>query len=263
MPTYNNTVRSDSLTTALGATPVSGDVVNLREGSDNYVSGLSHPTVDLLALNALSGWTGNIEGTDLVVQANQAGSGRVRLDWSGRRIRLSSNTTGTFAEISMNPARNGEVILSAAVVTKMIVAAGVLLASDSANIGTHQQYGGSAWLAYSTNALTTGRLYAGELRLDRDVTTLDVDGGTARVSNINVSPTTVNLRGGTLRAELCGTISTLNGYSGILDASQLSASLTVSAGELHPGLLIVLPKTAGVNLNLTGCTVVGSGPRYQ
>lgn len=262
MATLNNTVRSDTLTTALGATPVSGDTVNLREGSDNYTAGLSHSAVDLLALNALAGWTGNIEGTDLVVQCNQAGSGKVRLDWSGKRIRLSSNTTGTFAEISMNPARGGELILSACVCTKMIISAGVLIASDSVNLTTHQQYGGSAWLPYSSNALTTGSVYGGELRLERDVTTLNVDGGTVRLSNINVTPTTVNVRGGTLKLELCGTISTFNGYSGTLDASQLSASVTLSAGELHPGLTIILPRTAGVTLTTSGCTIVGSGPRY-
>lgn len=260
MPTLYNTVRSNSILTAIGGVaPAGGDTVILQEESDRYTAGLASITNALALFHAQPPWSGDIRDGDLVLSG---GATTVKIESAHRDFRLAAGG-GTFTTLENNPFSGGVLRLTNAVVTTLVTSAGTATLSDSVNCTTLHMDGGSVDTTESANAFTTVNAWAGVLNLMRDVTTLNV-GGTARVTATSdtVSPTTTNLYGGVYELGVVGSSAgTFNGYAGVLDARNLGRGWTAGGGVLHPSLTIIRPRT-GVTFDVSACTVIGRGPTY-
>jgi hypothetical protein len=143
-------------------------------------------------------------------------------------------------------------------VTAAFVNSGTALFADDTVVTTMNLSGGSCDLRESSNASTTINVHGGNLKLDRDAVTLNVDGtGVVTIGNILFTPTTTNIRGGTIVYRNSGaSAGALNGYAGVLDFRQCSTALTFGSGELHPGLTIYKPR--GVTIDLSALTDYGA-----
>lgn len=253
MATFRNTTRSNTLTTSIGGTPVSGDTVLLVEGKDEYNAGVAHPTVDLAKFHVTKGCAADFLAA-LDIQA-----ALMILEGKGRIMRLQSNAgAGTFDELRLN-APNLTLDLASSITTLLLVTAGSLLAADSATITTLRQYGGQAYLDQGGAAASEISIDGGVLTLNRDVATLNANDGTVIINSTTCSPATVNLRGATLVLKTSGTITTLNAFSGTIDASELADDLTITTANLHPGVTIIKPKS-GASLNYGTRNNIGNGP---
>lgn len=258
MSTFTNTVRSTNFQTSIGGTPSSTDTVRLIEGKDQYTGGLSLPTVDLTLLHATPGFGGDIATTALDIQA-----AKIILEWSGQVILLTSNAgAGTIDELQVSPTQGGQVSVSSATVTLFIGNAGTALFADSATVTTAEITGGSHYFDKGGTAITTLTTNGGDTYLNRDVATANVNAGRVHVDDSSCSPGTVNLNGsGVVKIMRGGTITTLNGKGGTLDLSELAQDLTITTGNVGPGLTIIRPRS-GATLTFGTQNNTGSGPRY-
>ena len=77
--------------------------------------------------------------------------------------------------------------------------------------------------------------------LKRDVTTLAVYGqSVCTINSRTCSPTTINMRGGRVKIKECGAVTTINGYAGTLDLTELKEPLSITTLNSYPGLTILV-----------------------
>lgn len=259
MATLFNDVISNNLTTALAATPAGNDSVILRRGSERYNAGVNFAATDLAVMHLRPEYSGDIDESNLIFVCNQAGAGRVTVEWSGRLVRMASNATASvWARLTHNPAQGGLALYQTVTVTAAFINGGSASFADDAIVTTLNQAGGSCDLRESANASTTLNVRGGTLKLDRDATTLNVEGtGSVTVGNILFTPTTTNIRGGSIIYRNTGASGgALNGYAGVLDFRSCSTAVTFASGELHPGLTILKPR--GVTIDTSALTDYGA-----
>jgi len=255
MATYTNTVTSATLTTAVGGTPGAGDTMKLVQDSINYQAGITL-TGTLTAIIGTSGFSGGFDPNPLAADVTT-----LTMQWSGPVWRHS----GAIGTAILDAAFGGQFAPVSGTTTNLYAKSGTAYYVDSAvltNGWIAAPVGRSVQATFkpcgtAITALTVGN--NATVQLERDVTTLNVDGGEATIDSTTTTPTTVNLRSGTLRPKACGTTTTLNGLGGILDLRQLKNDIAFTNSNLYPGLTIYMPP-AGITVDFGSRTDFGGGP---
>jgi hypothetical protein len=259
MATYTNTVISTALFTALAGTPGATDTIRLLDQSITYLTDLS-VTGTLAAILATSGFSGNFDPLPLTADATL-----VTAQWSGQNWRHQ----GAITTLILDAARGGRWTHQSGTITNGHVKNGTLYLPGNGTI-TNGYIGGPASggaiciLDVGGTAPTLLRVGpGGQLYLNRDVGTLTLHGGNAKVDSTTVTPTQVDLWDGTLELGAAGDITTLNGYGGVLDARGLKNSITIATLNGYAPLKILMPRTGGVVLTITTRNDFGGGPTIQ
>lgn len=256
MSTYTNTTTSTDLTEAVGGVaPGAGDTLKLVKDSVNYQAGITL-TGTLAAIIATSGFSGAFDPNPLVAAVTT-----LTMQWSGPVWRHSGNIGtaildaaygGMFAPVSGTTSnyygKSGTgYFVDSAIVTNGWVAAPV---------------GRSTQATFKPCSTAITALNVGNnatVQLERDVGTLNIDGGDTTIDSTTCTPTTVNLRNGVLRPKTMGTGGTLNGLNGILDLRQLKNDIAFGTSNIYPGLTIYMPP-AGITVDFGTRTDFGGGP---
>lgn len=257
MATKVNSVIAADLKTAVGGTlPTAGDTLKLTQGSVSYQAEITL-TGTLAAILGTSGWSGNFDPNPLV-----GATDLLAMQWSGSVWRHSGSITtaildaaagGLFAPVSGTTTnyygKSGTgYFVDSAIVTNAFCAAPV----GRSTRATFKE------CATAITALTVGN--NATVTLERDVTTMNVDGGESTINSTTVTPTTVNQRNGLLRIKTMGTGGTYNGYGGILDLRQATNDVTFGTSNLYPGLTVYMPP-AGITVDWGSRTDVGGGAK--
>lgn len=256
MASYTNSVINATLTTALGGTPGVGDTVKLTQGSIIYQAGIVL-TGTLTAILGTSGWGGGFDPNPL-----EADVTTLTMQWSGGVWRHK----GTIGTAILDAAAGGLFAPVTGTTTNFHGKSGTAFFVDSAvvtNAWVAAPVGSSVQATFSTcgtaiTALTVGN--NATVLLQRNVTTLNHDGGDTTIDSTTTTPTTINMRNGTLRPKTMGTCTTLNGTGGIIDFRQLTADVTFTTANLYAGLTIYMPRP-GVTVTFTTRNDFGGGPR--
>lgn len=259
MATLYDDVTSNNLLTAIGGVaPSAGDSVIVRNGSIRYDAGLSFAN-DLLLVHLRAGFTGDIQDSNLIFTANRTSTGQFINEFGGRLIRAAStSSSGVWHILKHAPSAGGAAFYQTATVDLAFVHAGSAIFADDTTVTDITVSGGVCELRASSNATTTARCAAGVLKLNRDVTTLDVSGtGRVEIDNTAVSPGTTNVRGGTIIYGRVGSSGgALNGYAGVLDFRGCTQAVTFASGSLYPGVTILKPR--GVTIDVSALTDYGA-----
>jgi hypothetical protein len=184
-------------------------------------------------------------------------------------------TSGTLRLICTNTCNKirvlgGTVVILSGTVTDLEVVGGTVLISASATYTNLTQWGGTVKdLATGTNTVTAATIYGGTFNPLRPVTTIvqsDASGsgvsapGTFLTYDNATGPTTWTIRGGqgTL---LQGSIGTLNGYAGKLDATRANRDLTIgsTATNLAP-FIDFRPTSSGATVTVSNVNYLAGGP---
>jgi hypothetical protein len=256
MATYTNSVISATLTTALGGTPGVGDTANLTQGSIIYQAGIVL-TGTLTAILGTSGFSGGFDPNPL-----EADVTTLNMQWSGNVWRHKGNITTAI----LDAAAGGLFAPVSGTTTNFYGKSGTAYFVDSAvvtNAWVAAPVGSSVQATFTTcgtaiTAMTVGN--NASVLLQRDITTLNQDGGETTIDSTTVTPTTINMRGGTLRPKTMGTCTTLTATGGIIDFRQLTADVTFTTANLYPGVTIYMPRP-GLTVTFTTRNDFGGGPR--
>lgn len=250
MATYTNTVRVDDgdLFTALGLSSLSAsDVVKITDRTgDHYTTNLDLTGAAMSLCEIGGGYFGSIggDGSSLLVDATT-----LRVFSGGDKTRIAGKAAATVTTGVVRPANHGEVFLSAISFTRLAVGGGRVTLRDGAD-ATSLNVTGSGLTVIETggssSAITTLSARPAEnerprIMLDRDVGTLNVGGGSlVEIRKSSVSPTTVNLEGGWLKAR-AWSAGTVNCYGGVLDLSELAADGSVTTFNLYGPVRVIQP----------------------
>lgn len=248
----NRTITSTSTTllTALGGTVSAGDAVYIDQYPTQFVTGdISANAIISCTLTAgFSGQFAAALGTPLKIDLSSGAPKRLANYSNAARVEvISTSSAGVIDEIIHNPAGGGYMQVNTCVATKVYVLNGTLDLESLVDLSgaTVEVSGGScrmlktaAAATYPVLTLTVGG--SGQAEILRDVGTLNAEGGgTVRISESQCSPTTVNMRGGTVVINQCSAIGTLQGASGVIDLRNNKTPFTVTTRALGPGVTIL------------------------
>lgn len=244
MATLYNTVGDDNLVTSLGGSISAGDSIYLSESHRTYAGNNDLTGDDLLLVHATPGFRGNFEAADpLKVVVNQSSSGELIVEFGGQEFWVqSSSSSGVIYEARFKPTNAGTVYLGPCNCENARVLASLAVIQAGADVANLYVDGAGAVADVredASYALTLAKVLMGRMTLRRDVGTLTIGkAGEVHVLDDAVSPTTVNLQGGILRAEYMGNVGTLNGDAGVLDISRLNRPMTISTLNSNPSFRI-------------------------
>lgn len=268
MATKYASVSDPSLATALGGAPSSGDTVYVNKWATDF-NAADLSAADLLLFVITAGFSGSFQAANsgqLKLVVNQTNTGVFINQSNSPRIDLvSTSSTGVIYEIRNQPAFGGVLTLSTLKCTNFYQTdrGSVRIAND---VDLTNAYIDGGRVEFADGASFTTTLItacSGAVTLNRDVTTLNIEGSAeVTINSTNCSPTTVNMRGGTLVVGECGGVGTLAGYSGVADFSRASRPVTIAARACGPGVLIRLPKSGLITFtSISGD--VGGGPTLE
>jgi hypothetical protein len=269
MATRTITSANTTLTSALSGSLSAGDTVYINKFAIDFTNADLSAT-DLLNVTLTAGFAGTFKAEangQLKLVVNQTSTGVVINQSASPRIDLvSTSSTGVIYEIRNQPAVGGLLTLSTLKCTNFYqvdrgnarIAADVDLTNAYISAGRVEFVEGNS---FTTTLITVGDDAA--VTLNRDVTTLNVEGDCqVTINSSYCTPTTINLRGGTLYVAECGTIAALNGTSGTADFSRVTIPTTVTARACGPGVEIILPKSGLVTFSGTSGDF-GGGPSIR
>lgn len=142
-------------------------------------------------------------------------------------------------------------------------AVGLSSFNDTAAITTLYVTGGSAFVdTHASSTITTASVQAGaSLVCRRSAATVNVNGGTYTQPERTPTITTLTVTGNGRAYHAGGTITTVNGYAGVLDLSGVSADVTITTlNKYSNAFSIVLPKPPFV-LTITNENYFGDASR--
>lgn len=257
----------EDLVGSLSGTPASGDTVIISGGAFTLTNAdLSGTTLAEIRIAASSQNVFTAEPLKIKTTA----SGAFVNGGQGATVSVASTgmAGGTIFTVQNAPTGADPVLsLSACDVDTVYNVRGTLVASANADVANAYVYGGQARFEYGAGTpAITGTLVvtSGMAEVERDVATVSIHGGTVVIDAATCSPTTINLSGpnSVLKLQNSGTIGTLNGVAGVLDLTACSAQVTITTGNLHPGLTILrssatIMPTYGTENN------IGGGPKVR
>lgn len=272
MATQTVTNTGTTLSSALSGLGA-GDAVYIDQYSTPYTDG-NISTVALISVTLTPGFSGQFAaalGTPLKIDLSSGSPKRLANYSNAARVEvLSTSSAGVIDEVIHNPAGGGFMQVNTCKTTKVYVLNGSLdIGSEVDLTGAVAEVSGGAMRALKISGggtalptLTVGGNGIAELM--RDVTTLNVEGGgTAKLSDSTCSPTTINMRGGTLQVNQCSAIGTLQGASGVIDLRNNKTPFTVTTRALGPGVTILRsPSTIDPTYTSTSGDY-GGGPQIR
>lgn len=265
MATKYASLADPNLATAMGGAPASGDTVYVNKWATDYnAADLSAADLTLFVITA--GFSGSFQAANsgqLKLVVNQTGAGVFINQSSSPRIDLvSTSSTGVIDEIRNQPAIGGVLTISTLKCTDFfqVDRGSVRIASD---VDLTNAYIDGGRVEFADGASFTTTLIvacSGDVVLNRDATTVNIEGtATVTINSTNCTPTTINMRGGTLVVAECGGIGTIAGFSGLVDFSRCTRPTTVTARACGPGVTFRLPKSGLVTFSGTSGDT-GGGP---
>lgn len=273
MAVRTNTTISTDLQAAVGGTINAGDEVHIDRAATTFTAGTNQSAKDLLKFWIKRGSMCEFSaeaGGGLQLVLDQSAAGMFINEGGQRRVDLRSiDSTAVVKTIEIAPGRGDSVTtLDQLLNSTLRVQSGHTLVQPAAYLNDAMIYGGTTRVRpAAANTPGTITVIDGQLELSRDVTTLSIMGGVATldddetVSGPSVSPTTVDLRGGTLKLVRCGNITTLNGFAGTLDLSQLCTPMTISTLVEHPSLTVLWGSATPLPA-ITTRTMIRGGARW-
>lgn len=265
MATRVDDVDSTNLLAALGGTVNANDTVRVRKYAKAYVSGVL--ASDLAAFYLEKGFRGSFSAQDsggLTLVVNQTNTGVFHDRSNASYVDLASSSgAGVINEIRYLAENSHPLVLGAMdCATLRVNKPGLVRAAAACDINAVLAADGRTVLAENGPAVVA--LTAGGkalVELNRDVTTANVEGGsTVFINSTTCTPTTINMRGGTLALGMCGNIATLQGDSGVIDQRGLTTEITIAATLLGPGIIILRNRSTVVPVVTDSSGDYGGGP---
>lgn len=260
-------------------TTLSSALAGLSAGDDAYINLYSTEFINgdisgtaLKSVTLTAGFSGKfVPGTPLKIDLSSGSPKRLANYSNAANVDVASTSSaGVIDEIIHNPAGGGPMRVNTCVTTKVYVLNGSLeLAAEVDLSAALVEVTGGSMRALTISGggtalatLTVGGTGIAEML--RDVTTVNVEGGgTAKLSDASCSPTTVNMRGGTLQVNECSGIGTLQGGSGVIDLRNNKTPFTVTTRALGPGVTILRsPSTIDPTYTSTSGDY-GGGPQIR
>lgn len=257
MATLYNTSNNPVFTSALSGAAANGDTVIINQFSTEFTSLTDISSADLLLFRLMPGFSGKFDTSPLTVVVNQTSTGKLINESNSPKIVLkSSSSAGVIYQVQHSPKIGGGVMsLQTATVTNLLVTAGYCSVGSDVTATNVYVLGGECSLVGSANAITTLEVRGGYVTLERDVTTLSAYAGTTVINNSGVTPTTINIeQGAVVKIKDGGTITTLNGKSGILDLTELARPLTITNSTFYPTLRVLKNSATDSLLTFTNPT---------
>jgi len=257
MATVTDTVLSPNLTTALGgAVPGAGDTAIIQQSyaSWQYTAGCNLGANSIALLDIKPSFAGSIQVENLIVLAT---TGTVRNKFAGTLIRMASTAAASVIQTLIHaPTAGGTTLYQTMTVTTGYFQSGAAIFASDTTVTTGNCTGGVTELREGGGATTTLNVRdSAEVKLDRDVTTLNVYGGRVTINSTTCSPGTTNVQGGSITYLAVGsTGGTLNGSAGVCDFTQCG-DVTFSGGTLLPGFTI--RKRPNQTIDVSACTDAG------
>lgn len=267
MATRKDDTDNASLLAALGGTVNATDDVIVRNYARRYTtSDLSASDINSLMLGrdfkgAFSAASG---GSQLKVVVNNAGAGILTDASSASAVEIiSTGPTGVVKEVRYQAANGHPMSVDAMDCdTLYATGAGSVAIGGTCDLATLHALGPNvSMIETATYPLTTVYCTAGSVGLMRDLTTLHVMGtGVVTAKSTNVTPGTVNMKGGRYNMVLCGNHGTLQGEAGEIDQTSLAESITITTSALGPGVTIYRSRKT-VAPTVTNNNDYAGGPR--
>lgn len=247
-------VANTSLLAALGGTVNANDTIRLRKYATTYALGSLTGNPDLAAAYLDGGFAGEFSAQAgggssavLTLVVNQSGTGVFVDQSNARRVELqSTSSSGVIYEIRYLAANGHVLALGAMDLERLrVLRQGTVIVGGDCDCANVFASAGSIEFresAYAITALTAGGNADGDASviLNRDVGTVNVEGrAIVSINSTTVSPTTINMRGGTLVLGLSGDIGTIQGDSGVIDQRALTSAITISTSALGPGVTVL------------------------
>lgn len=269
MATRTDDTFSTTLLTALGGTVNAGDGCRLSKYATNYANGTL--ANDLLFFILDSGFKGTFAaaaGAALTLVVDQTSTGYFLDQSNATRVELKSTSSADNIYEIRYRAQNGHTLQIATCDVEIlrVISDGTVIVNGDADVAnvyagkgrTHLQETAAAG-TFPLTLVTAGGTAV--VDIDRDVATVNVEGSSVVTFNSTfVTPgTAVNMRGGTLRLKICGTITLLQGDTGTVDQRELTREITITTSALGPGVTIYRSRKT-VAPTVTNNNDYGGGP---
>lgn len=263
-----------AITAALGGTVNANDTIRLRKYAKTYTTGAITGNPDLAAAYLDAGFRGSFSAArggssaPLTLVVNQAGAGVFVDQSNAEAVDLQSTSgAGVIYDIRYKAANGHLLQLGAMDCDKLrVLRPGTVIAASGADVANAYCGAGTTTFDEGGPALTllsgggSGRWGPATINLNRDVTTLNVEGNATVVLNSTTcSPGTINMRGGTLVMGLQGDVTTLQGDGGVIDQTRLTTPITIGTSALGPNV-IILRSAQTVEPTVTTNNDYGGGP---
>lgn len=249
----------------LGAAPVDTNDVYLEVGGDTITTNLNQTSINLnlLHFGPKSRYNVGAEGTPLIIDANNAGAGKVEIYGLHDYIYLQAGTdSGTYPVIIHNPANpSAKLVMTSSIVTTLHHFAGQLFLRGTVTGTTLNLHGGFSAMDYTNSAgFTTINVYGGDHVIQRTFTTLNIYGGRVTLDDANNGVTfgAINQYGGEL-VHINGNTGAYALKTGTYNKSRLSKSgLTIGNFTATAQARIINSK--GIDVTASSTTYTGGNP---
>lgn len=212
------------------------------KGAQVINAGLNQSATSIEYLDIMEGFTGIIGGATGALQCDADGTAesatttvsRIRYWAGGGAFYYSAaggNTLAHFVQINTG----GRFYGVTGIMKNMQLERGTAQFSENvaATSGVWQNLGGALQVDYAAaSAIPTFIQTGGNTAMFRNCTTINLSGGSLTIDCKALAITTINHYGGTLRLLNCGTITTYNGYAGLLDLSGLARTVTMTTAAV-------------------------------
>lgn len=234
---YNDT-ESSNLTTALGGTVTANDRLFIAKWASKYSLGTDLTAFDLLAVNFLPGWTGDIgtSATPAKFVVNQTSTGVLKLNGSGRLAFISSAAgPGVIYRFVMDSAPC-QLTLETTDTEEYVGLAGNAEIKSTADVNKAYISGGSHIFNESGPTMAELQVFQeGHAASIRNMTVADVFGrGRLEVLKDTVAATTLKVRDQALVVYAGAVPTTIELYGGVLDLTRITRPWTVNRKVFGP-----------------------------
>lgn len=248
-PYLSTGVASDFLVDLGSPTLAAGDIVYAGRGSATYNVAASNnlSATDLLRVELLPGFGGDFPDTaPLKLVCDRASTGKLLMKWSGKKtyLRSTSMAAGVVYWIELDPAANGQLVLSDVDNELLLQRRGILQATSTADINKYYGCGSANAVLLKSGPTMAECLVGGNAQVDlqRLATLLGVyEQGRLTVSEV-VAPTNVYVNGGWLDYR-GGAITNLYLYGGTMDLTNLPGPITITNRYAYQPTRILLRRS--------------------
>jgi len=241
MAIYTNTITSTTASIALGVgTLLVGDTIRFNESGENYSQGLADLNTRITAIYFDPGYYGNVGlgASPMTAEANT-----MVLNSHSPNVVSLIGLGGTVGLMHIELLSNAAVWLKNYTLTKLRLISGGLVEIDGSTTVTSAYLGGEhASAVFRAGTIMTLLVLSEKgtkATLERDCTSVRINGGTVICNDATATPANVDVYDGSIQL-LSGTVTIKAGQKAVVDLSKATGDFTIT-WEVYGNITIKRP----------------------